>query len=166
MRPGHESPVAPEFQIRPFARRHQAAARRLILEGLGERFGPIDETCSPDLDDIAASYLVPGHLFVVAHLGENLIGTGALVFVEEYMAQMVRVSVAREYRGCGIGTTVVEHLIHAARERDVTRLIVETNHDWYDAIALYRRCGFRYYDRDDVSVYMELGLCRSTSGAR
>ena len=35
--------------IRAFEPRDQAAARQLILAGLGEHFGWIDETCNPDL---------------------------------------------------------------------------------------------------------------------
>ncbi len=38
------------------------------------------------------------------------------------------------------------------------RVQVETNHDWHDAIALYRRHEFTEYGRDDVSVYMALAL--------
>lgn len=48
-----------ELHIRPFTIHDQAAARTLILNGLGEHFGLIDETFTPDLNDITASYLVP-----------------------------------------------------------------------------------------------------------
>src|SRR5579883_3043906 len=50
--------------IRPFVPPDQQAARVLILRGLGEHFGWIDETCNPDLDDIAATYTGAGHLFL------------------------------------------------------------------------------------------------------
>jgi hypothetical protein len=64
--------------IRPFEARDQQAARQLILSGLGEHFGYIDESLNPDLDEIMANYVTAGHVFIVAHSGEQLLGTGAL----------------------------------------------------------------------------------------
>jgi len=57
---------APPFLIRPFRPADQEAARRLILQGLAEHFGAVDETLNPDIDDIMASYVDRGHLFLVA----------------------------------------------------------------------------------------------------
>jgi len=42
-----------EVVIRPLQARDQAAARRLILDGLRQRCGELDETKNPDLDAIA-----------------------------------------------------------------------------------------------------------------
>ena len=66
-----------EVSLRPFEASDQGAARRLILEGLGEHFGFIDESLNPDLDDVMKSYVIPGHVFIVAHIGQDLVGTGA-----------------------------------------------------------------------------------------
>ncbi|MGC8781077.1 MAG: hypothetical protein ACP5UQ_09455, partial [Anaerolineae bacterium] len=65
--------------IRPFAPTDQPAVRRLILEGLGEHFGVIDETLNPDIDDIAAHYTARGHVFLVAVADDEVIGSAALV---------------------------------------------------------------------------------------
>jgi ribosomal protein S18 acetylase RimI-like enzyme len=37
-------------------------------------------------------------------------------------------------------------------------LLVETNIDWYDAIRLYQRCGFKEYKRDDEEIHLSLTL--------
>src|SRR5215203_5667644 len=42
--------------IRPFVPADQAQAREIILAGLGEHWGFIDDTLNPDLDDILAAY--------------------------------------------------------------------------------------------------------------
>ena len=148
----------PELSIRPFAPADQEGARGLILEGLGEHFGYIDETCNPDLDDIMSGYMLSGHLFVVAQVGTELAGTGALICGDEQTSQMVRVSVRRAWRRRGIGRRLVEQLVQEARRRGDARLVVETNTDWEDAIYLYECCGFRRYAQDDESVYLELVL--------
>ncbi|HSH82966.1 MAG TPA: GNAT family N-acetyltransferase [Herpetosiphonaceae bacterium] len=148
----------PDFAIRPFTPADQVAARDLVLDGLGEHFGWIDPSRNPDVDDIAAHYLARGHLFVVAHIGETLVGTGALIAVDEQTGRLVRMSVHRRWRRRGLGRALVAHLIAAARERGYRRVVVETNKDWWDAIVLYRQCGFHEYDVDEGSVYLELDL--------
>jgi ribosomal protein S18 acetylase RimI-like enzyme len=148
----------PHLIISPFQPADQAAARALILEGLGEHFGWIDETRNPDVDDIAAHYLAKGHAFVIARSDGELIGTGALLILEDGVGQMVRVSVSRSYRRGGIGAAIARHLLDVARQRGLRRVQVETNNDWYDAIRLYERLGFVEYARDDESVYLALEI--------
>jgi N-acetylglutamate synthase-like GNAT family acetyltransferase len=144
--------------LRSFQPADQPAAKRLIQEGLGEHFGFIDEMLNPDIDDITASYIVPGHTFVVAEEGGRLVGTGALITAELRVAQMVRVSVCRECRKRGIGRAIVARLLQVARENGLGRVQVETNKDWWDAIGLYNSHGFHEYARDEVSVYMALEI--------
>lgn len=153
-----------DLYIRPFTETDQSAARRLILEGLGEHFGFVDEGCNPDLDDIAACYTARGHRFLVAFVGAELVGTAALVFEDAAAGRIVRVSVAREHRRQGIGRALITRLVDAARAAGLARLWMETNDDWADAIAFYQRCGFVEYDHRDGNVYMALDLTRNQSG--
>lgn len=142
--------------IRPFQHSDQAAARQLILNGLGSHWGWIDETLNPDLNDIHAHYIVAGHLFVVAVQEEEIVGTGALVQESEGVSRMVRISVSANHQRQGIGRQLVAHLVQQAWARGDQRIVVETNLDWWDAIGLYQNFGFTEYDRDDESVYMHL----------
>ena len=151
-------PPMQEVRIRPFARDDQEAARRLVLAGLGDHFGLIDETRNPDLDDIMSHYVLPGHLFVVAERGGRVGGTGALVEERPGVGRLVRMSVDRAERGRGIGRALVRHLIGAARARGHRRLVVETNDDWHDAIGLYRACGFAEEDRRDGEAHFALDV--------
>jgi ribosomal protein S18 acetylase RimI-like enzyme len=146
--------------IRAFTPSDQTAARRLILEGLGEHFGAVDETRNPDIDDIAANYIGCGHLFLVAEDAPGLVGTAALVFEDSATAQVVRVSVAPRLRRRGLAQALVMRLIEAGRARGLARLWMETNDDWEPAIRLYRACGFTEYDHRDGNIYMEVALAR------
>lgn len=147
-----------DVSIRPFTAGDQRAVRRLILAGLGEHFGLIDETRNPDVDEIAETYLAAGHVFLVAERDGDgdraLVGTGALLVQDAGVGQIVRMSVAPSARRHGLGRALVARLLAAARERGLRRLIVETNNDWYDPIRLYVRCGFREYGRDAESLYL------------
>jgi ribosomal protein S18 acetylase RimI-like enzyme len=147
--------------IRPFVPADQPAARRLILEGLAEHFGVVDESRNPDIDDIAAHYLGRGHLFLVSHDAEGLVGTAALVFESPAVGQLVRVSVAARCRRRGVAKALVMRLIDAGRAQQLVRLWMETNDDWEPAIRLYRSCGFKEYARRNGNIYMELDLARN-----
>lgn len=144
--------------IRPFQAHDQEAVRDLILDGLGEHFPVVDATLNPDLDDINASYIQQGHAMLVAQLAGQIVGTGVLIALDDRVGRIARVSVARGYRRRGIAAQIVAGLVELARERLLRRLVVETNHDWLEAIALYRTLGFQPYDRDEVSIHMELEL--------
>jgi ribosomal protein S18 acetylase RimI-like enzyme len=128
--------------LRSFAAADQDAARSLILEGLGGHFGFIDESMNPDLDDIQTAYLDTGACFVVAEVDGNLAGTGALTEEEPGVGRLVRMSVSPAHRGKGLGRALVNYLLDEARSRGYHQVVCETNHDWHDAIGLYRACGF------------------------
>jgi ribosomal protein S18 acetylase RimI-like enzyme len=145
------------MRIRPFASTDQTAARALILEGLREHWGWLDPTLNPDLENITASYITPGHVFLIAEIGHVLAGTGALK-IDGDDCQVVRVSVSPQCRRRGIGRALVAALLEAARARGLVRVWMETNDDWNDAISLYRHCGFREYDRREGCIFMALDL--------
>lgn len=144
--------------IRPFAPADQPAARRLILEGLGEHFGVIDETCNPDLDDITTAYVTRGHRFLVIEDATGLVGTGALVIEDAAVGRIVRMSIAPAWRRRGLARQVLQRLIADARAAGLTRLWVETNDDWLAPINLYQAAGFQEYDRRDGNIYLALDL--------
>lgn len=148
----------PDIRIRPFTSSDQAAARTLILNGLGEHFGFIDETLNPDLDDITASYLAPGHLFLVAEYQQTLVGTGCLLIQPDASGQLVRVSTHHAYRRLGIARAICQRLIEQARQCGLRRLIVETNRDWYDAIRLYQQLGFLEYAQNEQGRHFRMTL--------
>jgi GNAT superfamily N-acetyltransferase len=153
-----------ELCIRSFEVDDQEQARWLILEGLGEHFGYLDETLNPDLDDILHTYLRAGHVFVVACMGRELVGTGALILHGEGISEMVRISTRKTYRRRGIGQAIVTYLVDVARQRGDRRIIVKTNASWHDAIHLYQRLGFVEYERTALGVGLELLLTTVTHG--
>ncbi len=147
-----------EIIIRPFNPSDQDRAKILILEGLAEHFNAIDPTLNPDLKNIKESYLPQGSLFLVAELDGDLVGTGAMITESEDTGRIVRVSVASSHRRMGIGRLITEHLINAADRFYFSRIVIETNDDWHDAIHLYQQCGFTEYDRCDGEVHMIMAL--------
>ena len=153
-------PVAlPHCTLDRFQLQDQVAARALILTGLGERWGWIDESLNPDLDDIARHY-APG-LFLVARLDGELVGTCALLPEPETTlptARIVRMSVRRDVRGQGIGRAILTALCDAAVYRGYQQLVLETTSTWTDAIGFYTRYGFTWVGEHAGETHMRLPL--------
>jgi ribosomal protein S18 acetylase RimI-like enzyme len=146
------------IKIREFQVSDQAVVKELVLQGLGEHFGRINPDLNPDLNDINHTYVAAGHYFVVAEIDDLIIGGAALIKEKPHTGRIVRVTVSPRQRRAGIGRKLIEHLLQTAVEKQYRQILVETNHDWYDAIRLYERCGFREFDRDEESIYLSLTL--------
>ena len=143
-----------DLVLRPFTPGDQHAVQMLILSGLGDHWGTIDDTLNPDLRDIMASYVEQGHTVLLAERGGVLAATATLKHVAPAVGQLVRMSVRRDLRRLGIGRHMVWQVLHRARLDGLTRVELETTRTWDDAIGLYRACGFAQVAADDQSVYM------------
>jgi putative acetyltransferase len=148
--------LSPEISLQAFQPADQAAVKDLILAGLAEHWGTLDPSKNPDLDDIAASYA--GAVFLVARHLARIIGTGALVPRSDGAAEVVRMSVAADWRRQGFGRMILQALVDHARQYGFRRIILETTETWQEVIAFYLRFGFRITHYQDGDVYFELDL--------
>lgn len=114
--------------------------RALILEGLAEHWGSVDEALNPDLDDIDASY-GHGRTLVIRRSG-SIVATGTLVRRDATTAEIVRMSVASHVRRSGLGRRIVDELLATAREWGVAIVVLETSAHWSDVVDFYLSCGF------------------------
>ena len=136
----------------------ETLARRLILEGLGERFGFIDEGRNPDLDTILEHYLLRGHRFFVAEQGGAVVGTAGLVFEAGGAGRIVRMSVAESHRRRGVARALLRFATRVAQSCGLGELRVATQPEWHDAVALYRSEGFVPFGRDEIDVHLRREL--------
>ena len=143
---------------RPFEAHDQVTARQLILNGLGEHYGFIDETRNPDIDNILENYITIGATFLVAQLAEQIVDTGALLEEELNVGRVVRMSVDHTYRRYGIGKNIMLRLVEVARQRKYRQVRLETNNDWDDVIAFYTSLGFTVDQWTEHNVYMSMLL--------
>jgi putative acetyltransferase len=105
--------------------------------------------------------------FVVARLDGRPIGCGALRSVRDRelvrelgrgVGELKRMYVAREARGKGIGRALLDRLEGEARTLGLTQLVLETGTRQVEAIALYRRAGFK-----EIPPYGEYAASSTTS---
>ena len=127
-------------EVADFRTEDQVEVRALILAGLGEHWGGVDEGLNPDLEDIRATY---GHgRTVVVRSAGAIVGTGTIVPRDGSTAEILRRSVATGHRRAGLGRLIVEELLAAGRAWGATAVILETTSHWDDVLAFYRSCGF------------------------
>jgi hypothetical protein len=86
------------LRIAHFRPSMQEAFQWLVLDGLAERWGSVDESLNPDLRDIDARY--GEDIVLVALDDEQVVGTGILV-LRPTAGEIVRMSVHRTHRRRG-----------------------------------------------------------------
>jgi putative acetyltransferase len=94
----------------------------------------------------------------------NLMGSGALKFLDKEHGEFKSIRVSDKFRNKGNGLKIINHLINEAKKLNVKRLSLETGAgDFFlSARKLFNKCGFKpcepfsHYKNDVNSVYMTM----------
>ena len=94
----------------------------------------------------------------------NLMGSGALKFLDKEHGEFKSIRVSDKFRSKGNGLKIINHLINEAKKLNVKRLSLETGAgDFFlTARELFNKCGFEvcapfsHYKNDINSVYMTM----------
>ena len=94
----------------------------------------------------------------------NLMGIGALKFLNKEHGEFKSIRVSDKFRGEGNGLMIINHLINEAKKLGISRLSLETGAgDFFLAARkLFNNCGFKpckpfsHYKNDINSVYMTM----------
>ena len=97
---------------------------------------------------------------------DNLIGCGALKFLEKNHGEFKSIRVADKFRKKGIGEKIINHLIEEAKKLEILKLSIETGSgDFFlPARNLFSKFGFKtcppfaHYKNDPNSCYFTLDL--------
>ena len=138
--------IAP-VDLGPFRPEDQDAVRRLVLDGLEDHWGELDEGLNPDLDDLARNY--GNGMVLVARRAGRLVGAAAVVPNGANEAEVKRLSVARDQRRTGVASALLRELVALGRRRGWRALVLETTATWTDAVGLYEAFGFTLTHYED-----------------
>jgi len=97
---------------------------------------------------------------------KELVGCGALKFLEKKHGEFKSIRVADKYRKTGIGEKIIDHLIEEAKKLEVSKLSIETGagNFFLPARKLFSKFGFKkcppfaHYKNDPNSCYYSLDL--------
>ncbi len=160
-------------EIYPLRPEQATEARRVIYAVAHELFHDyqaLEETIAhysetwplKDVEDFQHAYNENGGAFLVTCENGRIIGTGALKYLEEGIAELKRVWLLPAYHGQGLGYRMMLRLLEIAREKGYKKVRLETSPQYQPrAFAFYKKMGFyeipRYGDDpDDVGMEMVL----------
>ena len=105
-----------------------------------------------------------GGVIIVAMLGDDVVGTCALINTGNGIYEMVKMAVDETYRGYGTGRKLCEGIIGKAKALGATKIVLYSNTVYSGrAVELYRKFGFyevplgeTEWHRADIKMEMKL----------
>lgn len=98
-----------------------------------------------DLNDIEQNYFNPGGYFgvLIEQKSNNVVGTFGLYLAEKDSCELRKMYLKKKCRGKGLGKLMMDAVIEEAKKRNITKITLETISPLKEAIALYKKYGFR-----------------------
>jgi GNAT superfamily N-acetyltransferase len=131
------------------------AALQQYFDELDRRFPTGFAASTGGGDNDAVALTAPHGAFVLLHDGDDVIGCGGVQRFDDQTAEVKRMWVHTEWRGCGLGRRMLEHLEAIARRQGRSRVLLDTNATLTEAIAMYERAGYRAVDRYNDNPYAQ-----------
>jgi putative acetyltransferase len=139
------------MDIRPIESRDNEALAKVIRTSLAE-FGankPGTVYFDPTTDALFELFRTPGSYYYVATIAEKVVG-GCGIFPTENLpkgtCELVKLYVAKEARGTGLGKLLMEKSINWAKEYGYTQVYLESMPELSKAVSIYEKVGFKSLD--------------------
>jgi GNAT superfamily N-acetyltransferase/DNA-binding MarR family transcriptional regulator len=134
--PGEEVEIV---DYRPAYKKH---FKSLNYEWLNEHFS-VEEHDEVLLDDPNGRIIRRGGAVLFAKVGEEIVGTCALVRHSDEVFELTKMAVIARARRQKIGTKLAEAVIQRARARKANTIYLETSPKLLPALHLYEKLGFK-----------------------
>lgn len=128
-----------------------------------EKYFKLEAADYESLNDPDTKILKPGGHIHLARANQEIIGTCALIKIDQETYELAKMTVAEHARGSGVGWLLGQAAIAKARELGAKTIYLESNTVLEPAIKLYQKLGFRKivghvspYER--CNIQMELTL--------
>ncbi|MHA8095080.1 GNAT family N-acetyltransferase [Aquirufa lenticrescens] len=139
------------MEIRPIESRDNEALAKVIRTALAE-FGankPGTVYFDPTTDALYELFRTPGSFYYVATHDKKVVG-GCGIFPTENLpngtCELVKLYVAKEARGTGLGKQLMEQSMSWAKENGYTHVYLESMPELKKAVSIYEKVGFQPLD--------------------
>ena len=118
-----------------------------------EAYFEVEEPDRKVLDNPDSYVIKPGGQIFFAKIGNEVVGTVALINVDDETFELAKMGVTTKYRGFGIGEKLMEACVSYAQNVNKKRLFLDSNRKLVPAIKLYKKTGFREIPVDKSTPY-------------
>src|SRR5258705_753273 len=129
-----------------------------------ERYFVIEDADLAIFKDPFAAIVKPGGQIFFALVGDEVLGTCAVIRQDSRIYELAKMAVSPQARGRGLGSRLIKAAIDFAQAAGAETLMLLSNSRLEPALRLYEKSGFRYvpvshtHDYSRVDVQMELNL--------
>jgi ribosomal protein S18 acetylase RimI-like enzyme len=150
------------LQIIPYQDKYREAIKTLNEEWL-LRYFKLEAKDIQTLGDPQRYIIDAGGFIFYAKKGNAIVGSVALLLMENGIYELSKMAVTAAVQGQGVGKKLLEHSIQFAREINATHLMLYSNTQLTAALALYKSYGFieqplepGTYERADIKMKLEI----------
>ncbi|SFT87935.1 Acetyltransferase (GNAT) family protein [Algoriphagus locisalis] len=105
----------------------------------------------------------PGGTIIFAKLGEEIVGTVGLHKVSEQEYELIKMGVAKNAQGKGLGMILAQAILEKAKEMGGKKVVLYTHSKLGPALRIYQKLGFKpaeleegKYCRCDIKMEVEI----------
>jgi GNAT superfamily N-acetyltransferase len=136
--------------------------RKLNVEWL-EKYFAVLQSDEFILTSPVESIIEKGGYIHFAKMGNEIVGTFALIKIDEYSYELAKMAVTEKYQNLGIGKRLMEYAIKKAKDMGINRLTLYSNTDLKIALSMYTKFGFQVIPKTDfhnerANIKMEMRL--------
>lgn len=123
-----------------------------------EKAYKVEEHDHEVLDHPVEHIIEPGGEIFFAVTGDSVVGTVALVNINDEEFELAKMAVSPEFQGLGISNRLMKACVEHARAKAKRRIILESNTRQAAAVSLYRKFGFQETPLDPNSLFVRANI--------
>ena len=143
---------AEKVDIIAFDSQYRDDFKRLNIEWL-EKYFYVEAIDNQVLSNPETYIIEPGGFIFFARYNDEIIGTGALIKVDEKTYELTKMSVTEKYQGLKVGRKLAERAIEQFKQSGGDVLFLESNSRLKPALHLYETLGFEHKPKKTDSHY-------------
>lgn len=145
------------IKIIPFETEYQNQIAALIPGIQNGEFGlPLTIADQPDLLQIPSFYQSGKSNFWIALDGNQVVGTIALLVLDDKNAALRKMFVKKEYRSTGTAKQLMDTLLSFAKANGLQHVYLGTVDVFQAALRFYEKCGFKKIDKENLPAIFPL----------
>lgn len=152
--------MASSIEIIDYIEKYKEDFKRLNYEWIEKDF-VVELSDEAVLSNPSETIIHKGGAIVFAKYMNKIVGTCALIKVNESTAELAKMAVTEEFQNKGIGKSIMIAVMRKAKEMKFNRLVLYSHSSLSAAIRIYSQFGFREIPKEDfhnkrADIKMEL----------